>query len=172
LRILALDLALETGWAFGDDIASAHAGVWLLPGYSDTNIDRTLGSIYSSVNTICRANQIGIVIIEAALRGLKRTNKRGITTASSAHGDRCLTMLNGAARAGAANAGVRTFDNPAPNTWRKAVLGNGFPKDPKAEAVEYCRRNGRTIPNHNAAEAVCILQYGIGKHGLMARIKS
>src|SRR5579872_6141685 len=128
MRLLALDLALLTGWAFGEDLASAHVGTWTLPGYADPVIDRSLGSIYSAVNTICRANKIGRVIIESALIGIKKKNARGITTPTSRHGDRCLTMLNGCARAGAANAGVTQIDVIAPNTWRAAVLGNGYPK--------------------------------------------
>lgn len=171
MKILALDLALTTGFAFGYDLASAHCGIWRLPGYSDNNINRTLGSIYSAVNTICRANKIEAVVIEAALRGVKRTNKRGITTPTSAHGDRCLTMLNGAARAGAANAGVKIFYFPAPASWRKSVLGNGFPEKPKDAAIAYCRMSGRDIAEHDAAEAFCMLQFGLGKQNLLDRIK-
>lgn len=171
MNILALDLSLESGWAFGDSIASAHVGTWKLPGFSDDKIDRTLGSIYSAVNTICRGNKIEGVVIEAALRGIHKKNKRGITTPTSAHGDRCLTLLNGAARAGAANAGVALFRFPAPNTWRAAVLGNGFPKDPKAAAVNYATMVGRNTPNHNAAEALCMLQWGLGEQNLLSRIK-
>jgi Holliday junction resolvasome RuvABC endonuclease subunit len=171
LRILALDLAVTTGWAFGDNLASAHVGTWRLPGYADERIQQTLGSIYSAVNTICRGNMIEAVIIEAALRTIKKKNSRDVWTPTSAHGDRCLTMLNGAARAGAANAGVKQFEFPAPNTWRAAVYGEGYPKNPKAHALEYCRRNGRDIKEHDAAEALAILQYGIGKVGLLGRIK-
>lgn len=169
--MLSLDLALETGWAFGDDIASAHVGTWKLPGYGDTVIDRTLGSIYSAVNTICRGNQIEGVIIEAALRGIQKKNSRGITTPTSAHGDRVLTMVNGAARAGAANAGVKIFLFPGPSTWRKAVLGHGFPDKPKEAAVTHCHRIGRKIANHNSAEALCMLQFGLGEQNLLDRIK-
>lgn len=172
MKILALDLALETGWAFGDKIADAHAGTWQLPGYADDRIERTMGSIYSAVNTICRGNQIEGVIIEAALRGVKRTNQRGITTPTSSHGDRCLTMLNGAARAGAANAGVTQFWNPAPNTWRKVVLGNGFPKNPKDEAVKFMARIGRVVANHNTAEALCMLDWKLRESNLLSRIKN
>lgn len=171
MKLLALDLALNTGWAFGDSLASAHVGVWRLPGYAEDKIDRTMGSIYSAVNTVCRGNKIEGVIIEAAMRGIQRQNKRGITTATSAHGDRCLTMLQGAARAGAANAGVRLFRFPAPNTWRAAVLGNGYPKNPKDLAVEYCRLSGRNIPEHDAAEAFCMLQFGLGEQNLLDKIK-
>lgn len=172
MRILALDLALETGWAFGEDFASAQVGVWRHPGYGDSVIDRTLGSVYSAVHTCCRANNIEGVVIEAAMRGLKRKNKRGITTKTSAHGDRVLTMLNGAARAGAANAGVKLFRFPAPNTWRAAVYGDGFPKNPKAKAVDHCGLLGRSVPNHNSAEALCMLQWGLSGQDLLARIKN
>lgn len=169
--LLALDLALNTGWAFGDDLASAHAGAWKLPGFADHLIERSLGSIYSAVNSLCRANNIEGVIIEAALRNISKRNSRGVWTPTSAHGDRCLTLINGAARAGAANAGVKTVDFPGPSTWRAAVLGHGFPAKPKDEALKYCHRIGRTVADHNTAEALCMLQYGLGKRNLLDRIK-
>ena len=171
MKLLALDIAADTGFAFGDDFKTAHCNVWKVGSYADDRIDATLGSIYSAVNTICRGNKIEGVVIEAALRGIKRQNKRGITTPTSSHGDRCLTMLHGAARAGAANAGVKTFWFPAPNTWRAAVLGNGFPKNPKAEALLYCERMGRSLTDHNAAEALCMLQFRLGAQNLLDRIK-
>lgn len=171
MKILALDLALATGFAFGEKLETAHCGVWKLPGYSDDRINRTLASIYSAVHATCKANGVDTVIIEAALRTIKKKNKRDVWTKTSSHGDRCLTMLQGAARAGAANAGVKNFEFPAPNTWRASVLSNGYPKNPKSEAIEYVRRNGRNIAEHDAAEALCMLQYGVGKFGLLGRIK-
>jgi hypothetical protein len=171
LRLAAFDLAENTGWAAGDNFVTAQAGLWRLPGYGDDKIDRTLASLYSAVNATCRAHKIEGVLIEAALRTIKKKNSRGIWTPTSAHGDRCLTMLQGAARAGAANAGAKIMDCPAPNTWRAAVLGHGFPKDPKAEALQYCRRLGHPVDDHNTAEALCILQFGLGKQNLLDRIK-
>lgn len=168
---LALDLAGVTGWAVGDNLATARIGIWKLPGYSDDCIDRTLASIYSAVNGTCRENDVGYLILEAALRGVQRTNKRGITTPSSSHGDRCLTMLNGAARAGASNAGVKIIKVIGPSTWRARIFGNGYPTDPKGTAVAYMKRNGRDIADHNACEAGCMLQFGIDEFGLLGRIK-
>lgn len=168
---LALDLSANTGWALGDDVSRARAGVWRLGGYVDDRIDRTMAGLYSAVNSTCRENSIDTVIIETALRGLKRTNKRGITTPTSAHGDRCLTMLNGVARAAAMNGGARRIVHLAPNTWRASVLGNGYPKDPKGEAILYCSRVGNPQPDHNAAEALCMLQHILAEAGLLARIK-
>lgn len=172
MRLLALDLALKTGWAWGDNLSQAHAGTWTLPGYSDDKIDRTLGGIYSAVFHVVRANQIEGALIEAALRTIKKQNNRGIWTPTSAHGDRCLTMLNGAARAAVSNAGAKILECPAPNTWRASVLGIAYPKEPKAAAIEYCRRNGLGITDHDAAEAACILQHGLGKQTLLDRIKT
>lgn len=171
MKWLSLDLAEDTGWAHGDNFASAHAGLWKLPGYGDRVINETLGRLYSAVNTVCRANKIEGLIVEAALRTIKKKNARGVWTPTSAHGDRCLTMLNGVAHAAAANAGVKVFKDPAPATWRAAVLGIGFPKDPKKEALQYCSRTGRTVADHNVAEALCMLQFGLGESNLLDRIK-
>ncbi len=172
MRLLALDLALNTGWAWGENLARAYAGVWRLPGYSERDLPRTLGGIYSAVLTVCRSNEIEAVQIEAALRGVKRTNKRGITTPTSAWGDRCLTMLNGAAQAAVANSGAKLLKPVGPSTWRKSVLGEAFPANPKEAAVRYCALQGREIPDHDAAEAFCILQHALGNQNLLDRIKS
>ena len=45
------------------------------------------------------------------------------------------------------------------STWRAAFLGNGRPKDAKAEAVKACRRLGIEISSVDAAEAVGVCWY-------------
>lgn len=161
--VMGLDLALSTGWAFGERGSQPHAGTFNLPGFSDRDLPRSMASIYSSVNALCKANGVKFVFIEAALRNIKRKNKRGILLPVSAHGTRCLTMLNGAAMAGAANSGAKVYPPVAPETWRKEVLGNGRPENPKAAALRYCALMKIPVPNDDAAEAVCIMQYGIGQ---------
>lgn len=161
--VMGLDLALSTGWAFGERGSQPHAGTFQLPGFSDRDLPRSMASIYSSVNALCKANGVKFVFIEAAMRGIMRKNSRGISLPASAHGERSLTMLSGAAMAGAANSGAKVFPPVDPKTWRKAVLGIAMPKDPKQMALDYCGLFKIPVPNHDAAEAVCIMQYGIGQ---------
>lgn len=171
MKILGIDLASRSGWCFGTDIATAYYGLWDVPGLDDANINRSCGSIYSAVNTTCRANGIEGVVIEAALMGITRKNKRGIATPTSRHGDRVLGMIAGAARAGASNAGVKHMWFPGAPTWRKEVLGNGYPDKPKDAAIAFCAMMGKRITDHNVAEALCLMSYGHGKQNLLDRIK-
>lgn len=49
----------------------------------------------------------------------------------------------------------------APSSWRMVVLGNGRPKDPKAEAVWYADAAFKyKTTNHNQADAICLAAYG------------
>ena len=93
-----------------------------------------------------------------------RKNKRGISTPASSHGTRVLTMLSGAAQAGAYSGGARRFWMPQPHEWRKSVYGAGFPEDPKQRARDYCRQVYQlVIESGDAAEAAAMLSYGFGQ---------
>lgn len=169
MKILALDLASVSGWAFGEKTGRPLAGEWRLPGFDGMNAPHSYASIYTSVKCVVAPNKIDMVVVEAALIGIKRKNKRGILVPTSAHGDRTLTKLSGAAQAGAIAGGAKIIMEVQPNEWRAAVLGNGYPKDPKAAAEEYCRLVGWPVPRgqHNAAEALCIFQWGLGQEKLL-----
>lgn len=46
-------------------------------------------------------------------------------------------------------------------TWRSVVLGNGRPKDPKAESIWYADAAFKyRTRNHNQADAICMAAYG------------
>ncbi|BCH33228.1 hypothetical protein MesoLjLc_51580 [Mesorhizobium sp. L-8-10] len=47
----------------------------------------------------------------------------------------------------------------AQQTWRKAFLGHGHPKDAKKEAVKMCRRLGIDISSVDCAEAVGVVHW-------------
>jgi len=149
MRCLGLDLSLHAGWAFGDKGQTPMAGTWTLPGFDDANLDRTMSSIESSVRAIVRAEGIERVAIEAPL----------MLKGKLAHGTRSLMMLSGAAGAGAWSGGARWIKRPAPNTWRKAVLGQGFPDKPKEAALAYCAMMGWKITEHDAAEAALLFHW-------------
>lgn len=160
----AYDLANNSGWAFGDGKTAPTSGHIELYGFNTTeNLARSLGSIDTFVFSMVRANGIDVVLPEAALRGVFRKGKRGFATSASSHGDRVLTMLSGAAIAGAARAGAMILEPVAPTTWRKGVFGNGKPKDPKTQAWEYCRLMGWKVETEDEAEACCILVYAHGR---------
>lgn len=160
MNVLALDIATVTGWAWGGERSKPIAGIWRLPGLDDKNRARSMGGIYSSVMVTVRENKIDGVCIEHPGAGR-----------NSAHTQLSLTMLIGAAQAGAVNAGATILAMPHPNSWRKQVLGKGNPKNPKLAAMDYCRLHGWQVEDHNAAEAICIWQWAHGQTSLLSRIK-
>ena len=165
---MGLDLSEEVGWAFGDKAERPHFGTFTLPGFSDAKRARTMASVYSAVMAMVRANNVEGVAIEAPGIGIRRKNKRGITTPTSAHGTQVLTMLSGAAQAGAINGGAKFLWMPQSNEWRKAVLGNGYPEHPKSAAVEYCNLFLKcAVTNHNAAEGLCLMVFAHGQARLL-----
>lgn len=161
MNILGLDLARKTGFAHSDNHAKPTWGSFELPGFDDLSLQKTMGSIYAAVISLVRENEIEGVVLEAPLTGVYRKNSRGISTPTSTHGTRVLTMLSGAAQAGAYNGGAKTFWIPEPHHWRKQVLGIGFPENPKASARRYCQMVFQIdVHDDDAAEAVCLLSFG------------
>lgn len=142
-----------TGYAFGARNSVPTAGVFQLMGLNDRDRPRSCASLYSAVNHLVRENGIQFMGIEAPL----------MLKGKSAHTERSLTMLSGAAQAGAANGGAKVLPLVGASTWRKAVLGQGFPDDPKAMMLRYCRMLSWPIDDEDAAEAAGIWQWACGQ---------
>ena len=160
MRIIGLDLALATGYAWGDRGVRPIYGNFNLHGFDEANRARICAALYAAVQSIVRENGIEGAVIEFPIAP-KRKNSRGVLLPAGAHGVRMLTMISGAAQAGAYSGGCRHFWMPEPATWRKAVLGNGFPEKPKDEAFKYCKMVLRlNVQDHTAAEACCLVEYG------------
>jgi hypothetical protein len=160
MKIMGLDLALLSGFSFGERGARPHYGTFKLPGFSEHQLPRSCASVYSAVRSMTQSNGIEGVVIEMAIAP-KRKNKRGVLLPANSHGVRALTMISGAAHAGAINGGAKYIWTPAPNVWRLQVLGRGFPDKPKHAAYEYCRMVlGLKIDDDNACEAVLLGEYG------------
>lgn len=168
MTVLGLDVAMKTGWALGTKTERPLSGVWKLPGMKDdTERAHTLFSLFSSVKCMVQAHGITGVAIEAPLLGMKRKNRRGVSTPVSAHGTMVLTQLNAVACAGAIAGGAKWIRTVYPNEWRRAVLGNGYPKNPKDAALRYCELMKWGVTEHDAAEACCIFQWGLGQEKLL-----
>lgn len=165
MRILGADLGTLTGWGCGLGSGDYRFGSFHLSGLDDANRPKSLSAVYSTLQSLVRNHNADGVVIEAPLSGgVTKVNKRGIRTGTSAHGIQVLTMLSGAAQAGAYSGGARHFWFPYPNVWRKAVLGNGYPEKPKEAALRYCRLVLKLdLQDHNIAEALCLAQYGHGQ---------
>lgn len=159
MRVLALDIATMTGWAWGDDRSTPVFGTWKLPGLDEKSRAKSLGGLYAAVLSTVRDNAIKHVAIEHPGQGR-----------NSSHTQLSLTLLVGAAQAAAFNAGAQIMKMPQPQSWRKQVLGKGILKNAKLAALDYCRLHGWQVVDHNAAEALCIWQWAHGQTSLLDRI--
>lgn len=166
---MGLDLAVVSGYGLGDRVGPVKFGTFKIPGFDLANRPKSLASAYSAVKALVSQNNVEGVVIEAPFpTGATKKNKRGIRTGTSAHGIQVLTMLSGAVQAGAFSGGAKYFWMPYPNEWRKEVLGNGYPNDPKFEASRYCRLVlNLDVQDHNAAEGCCLMVYGHGQAKLL-----
>jgi hypothetical protein len=168
MRVLGLDPGMSLGYAFGAPSDKPYCGVLKLPGFTDDARAASFGGAYAAVQSMVRAHRIEGVVLEAPLMEIWRKNKRGINTPSSSHGVRMHHMLSGALQAAVINSGAKLLGMPTPNEWRKRVLGNAFPKDPKNAAIAYCKLVLKlTVEEHDAAEAACLWAYGCGQAKLL-----
>lgn len=95
---------------------------------------------------------------------------------ASAAGVKLLMGLVAVAHVAAHRAGARVVEANV-QSWRKAILGNGRPKDPKRAALDFCASVGWDAGgSHDRAEAACVwawahLHYGdrAAMHRLLAR---
>jgi hypothetical protein len=127
-----------------------------------------MGGLYGSILALTRENEIEVGAIESPLPNIRRTNARGITMDSSHRSRDVLLMMFGVALAAMRNGGCKKIHCIDPSVWRKAVLGNGYPPNPKNAAIDYCRLVfNLEIKDHNAAEGVCIWQWALGQSKLL-----
>lgn len=167
MNILAIDPGLVMGFAYGPATGPV-CGVLKLPGFDDENRARSFAGAHAAVQSMIRVHDIKGVVIEAPLMEVWRKNKRGIETPTSNHGVRMHHMLSGVLQAAVINGGAVLLGMPEPKTWRKAVLGNGYPADAKAAAIQYCRiALNLILESHDAAEAACLWAWGVGQAKLL-----
>lgn len=57
--------------------------------------------------------------------------------------------------------GVKPVVKVAVNSWRKVVLGHGRPENPKQVAIRYVKSKYGKELKDDAAEAVCLAEYGL-----------
>jgi hypothetical protein len=168
MKCAGFDLARHSGYALGERTGAPVYGAFELPGFDEGNLARSLGSLYTNVRGLIAANGVEGVAIEAPQTNIRRTNARGITTPTSKHGTTILTMLSGVARAAAFNAGAKHIWLVDPSVWRKAVYGNGYPDNPKAAAISYCRQVYKVhLTDDNIAEGLALLSYAHGQARLL-----
>ncbi len=150
---LALDLSTRTGWAFGRPGATPIHGVWKLGNMSD--LGRLCSCLANSLEDAIAVHQPRRVVFEGPV--VKQQ-----TTA------RMLMYLCGVVELISYEHSVRCYEQDV-GTVRKAVLGRGrFTRvredgkcvsDNKAQAIAWCRAQGWTPEDDNAADALVLLRY-------------
>lgn len=166
---MGLDVSSNCGWAHGDLVGSPSYGVFTLSELGAGDKDaRALGGLYSGVLTLTRENAIEIAAIEEPVPNIERTNKRGITTLSSNRSRDSLLMMFGVALAAVRNGGCKKIYIVRPASWRKQVLGNGYPQNPKQAMIDYCRLVFKVdLRDDNIADAIGVWQFALGQAKLL-----
>lgn len=169
MRCIGLDVSSNTGWAHGDLTGKPAYGVFKLPELGAGDKDaRALGGLYGSILSLVRENAIEVAAIEEPVPNIERTNKRGITTLSSNRSRDSLLMMFGTALAAVRNGGCRKIYIVRPASWRKQVLGNGYPQNPKQAMLDYCRIVFKVdLRDDNIADAMGIWQFALGQAKLL-----
>lgn len=147
--LLALDISLTTGWAFGGPTDPAPTGgVWRFQ-EGKHNFPRALVSMRQSVLRVLCNPGITHMVVEAPMLKIDRWH--------SAYSLYMLVSLGAVAREVAQERGVPLTD-PASNVWRKAVHGHGnlSTDDAKRAAETRCKQLGWSFVDDNEAEAKCI----------------
>ena len=143
-RILALDLAMHTGWAMSDLPGQPVWGCWKLAPPAQT--DAALLSLKAWV-LVTIAEGATEVWIERPLPAIAATHQR-----TSAF----LMALATVARLCTIEQGLR-FREVHAATARKAVVGRGNASKP--EVRDWCASQGWAVTDHNAADALVVLRY-------------
>lgn len=151
--ILALDLSGTVGWAAGGRESGdvPFAGSFALPKVGGEGARFVAAA--DAIADLLERFGIKFLIAEAPL-SLYAATKPDVV--NQQRGLRAIAI----AEAWRANC---AYSEVSADTYRRAVL-NLPPKTTrdraKAAAIRYCEANGWHVPNHDAAEAVCILEWG------------
>ena len=148
MRILALDLAIVSGWCLvtPEGWRSGFLDIEpLLPrGNAELQNPFKAAEVLALVRGLIQEHKPDLVMVEEG-------QGRGI-------GSRILWGLIYIAQAAAADVGVATMRVPVP-TWRKEIFGRGSVADNKATSVAFAQTKIPGVVDHNEADAVCIAEY-------------
>jgi len=153
--LLALDLSLTSGAAWGAPNGRPSSAVWKLPAGRE-NLDRAMSCLRLNVMTTCRMHRVEIVCVEASMKVIDREH--------SEYSAFCLTSLQAVAREAAYSGGARVHLVNC-QEWRRHFIGHGnLPGDEaKKLAMQRCGQLGYPYADHNAAEACGVWDWGIAK---------
>lgn len=154
--VLALDLSLRTGWAYGHDHAAPVHGVWVLGKTAD------LGAVFSGLagelQDAIAVLAPSVVLMEAPLPPQAQT---AAISARLQFGLAAVTEMI------CHEAGVPCEEERA-QTVRKLVLGHS--RVEKQDIMDWCGAEGYRPAEHNDGDALVLLRYRhiIGRSRVMA----
>lgn len=154
--LLALDISLTTGAAWGDSQAvRPRTAVLELP-KGQANFNRALVGLREWVQMTCRFEKVEYCLVEAALRVVDREH--------SDYSAFLLTSLSAVAREAATRSGAHCEPVDC-DTWRRHFIGTARLSGPdsKRAAMKRCDMLGYTYQDNNAAEACGVWDFGRAK---------
>jgi Holliday junction resolvasome RuvABC endonuclease subunit len=144
--VCALDLSLRVGFAVGRDFEKPICGVWKL-GEDTADLGRCFSCLAQSLEDAIAVHQPDLVIMESPLPPQAQT---AMVSARLQFGLAAVTEMICFER------GVPCEEERA-DVARKRVMGHGHPK--KDQIVDWCRSQGWSPPDHNAADSLVLLRY-------------
>lgn len=150
--LLALDLSLTTGAAWGIPGRPPRSAVWKFPSGKE-NLDRAMVSLREMTMALCKFEKVEIVCIEASMKV--------IDSEHSEYSAFCLTSLQAVAREASKRHGAAVHLVDC-QKWRRHFIGSGNLAGhiAKQRAMERCKLLGYPFQDHNAAEAAGVWDYG------------
>lgn len=159
MRLLALDLATRTGFAYGDARSSPSSGSVLLKHPSETGVAKVCGNLSAWLQKIIREKEIELVVIEAPM------SARGVQMKGGSEASMFVAIrLDGAALAVIDRMGVR-YEHVAVSTVRKHFIGRanmGNRDKTKSAVIGRCRLLGYMQlhdNDDNRADALALWDY-------------
>lgn len=155
MNILALDIAIKTGWAFWNDAEKrVRYGLWHLR----SNGAEEVLNLQDRILTAHEHWHVDLIACEDAAMGSKNF-RIGVW-----HGE-----LRGVTRLMAVNIGAK-FQTIAPSSLKKFATGNGHAKKPQMMAA--CKTLlGIETDDDNIADALWVLSWARGLKGLTGETK-
>lgn len=152
--ILALDIAAQTGFAFGKPGEAPTSGTLRLQG---EGLDERAHFLVCWMTKLVREHGIDVFYVELPMNPFHMKGKTTFSTILS------LIVYWGVSRVTAYGLGIRYRLNVHPQDVRKWFLGVARPKTKKLAVMAKCREMGWKPRDDNEADALAIWQFACGQ---------
>lgn len=148
--IAAGDISLTTGISWGGQHDGRPRNMLIKLPEGESNFDRALSILRSSVYALCRVEKIEAVAVEAAMMNVDWQHSK--------YAAFLLVSLSAVFREAAQSAGAQIIEPVAASTWRSTFLGSarGTTAELKRRAMDRNDQLGWSYQDHNTAESNCL----------------